>query len=479
MRKIQLFCEQFGTELRSSSFVRLLLPLMYPTNASVFELSRSNEYQRADINIVERTWVQDPKKATELVARIKHDGACLIYSIDDDLLSLGRKGPLQNESMTRRKMDVIELFARQADAILVSTDRLKEKMLFYNNTVLTVPNAIDERVMDDKSICTRQPSDGSRIVVGYMGTSTHEADLAMVREPLCRALEKYKGQLELQLIGVVSRPESLTAFEGLPFRVLRSGDATDYPCFMRWMSENVQWDFAIAPLQNNEFNRCKSDIKFLDYSAIGIPGIYSRMPTYEDSVSHLETGYLAENSSAAWEKAIDYMVLNGPGRNDLAQRAKNYVMVKRTLQQNAVNWREAIISIAERRSGAVASNERLFELQYDRFVNRIYRAVCRVVPKDGTVIVIGEGASRLQDLGFRSVREFPSRTGPLRAACMPADSHIAISHLEELRAQGGEYLLLSVTANWWLDYSAKFMKYIENRYRILAREDSCVIYSLE
>ena len=61
----------------------------------------------------------------------------------------------------------------------------------------------------------------------------------------------------------------------------------------------------------------------------------------------------------------------------------------------------------------------------------------------------------------------------------PEDSDEAISHLEDIRAQGAEYLLLPATAFWWLDRYQKFRQHLEDRYQIIARdENTCLIFDL-
>ena len=53
----------------------------------------------------------------------------------------------------------------------------------------------------------------------------------------------------------------------------------------------------------------------------------------------------------------------------------------------------------------------------------------------------------------------------------PRDSDEAISHLEAVRAQGAQYLLLPATAFWWLDEYQKFREHIEVRYPAVVRVD--------
>ena len=46
----------------------------------------------------------------------------------------------------------------------------------------------------------------------------------------------------------------------------------------------------IAPLQDNEFNRCKSNIKHLEAATLGIPSICQDMVTYESCDRRFTTG---------------------------------------------------------------------------------------------------------------------------------------------------------------------------------------------
>jgi processive 1,2-diacylglycerol beta-glucosyltransferase len=475
VKQVHLLCERFGGELRSSTFIRLLLPLTHPANAAHFRVTQGRSYEPADIVMVERTWEQDLSAAEELVRQARRDGTCLVYSLDDDLILLGKDGPLKSPSMTPEKVRLVELLARECDGVLVSTDRLKERMLFYNNRVFTVPNAIDERLFEQPPECPPGPRP---LVMGFMGTSTHDADLLMIADALRRCLHKYAGDLELQLVGGIGDPATLQAFEGLPVRVLRSGDATAYPDFVRWMWMHLHWDFALAPLEDNPFTRCKSDIKFLDYSALGIPGIYSRVASYEASVSNRETGLLVENHPAAWETAIEDIVAQGEARAELGRRARAYVLARRTLRQHAAHWREALAAILAGREGGREQLATTRERLYRRLVERVRQTVWRTVPPDTTVLVAGPGSDALLDLGRRRAWRFPRDAGTLPGGCGRADGTSIVAHLEELRHQGAEYLIVPATTLWWLDYLPEFKRHLERHYQLAAREDACLIFTL-
>jgi hypothetical protein len=50
-----------------------------------------------------------------------------------------------------------------------------------------------------------------------------------------------------------------------------------YPMFMK----NLEADIGIAPLEINEFNACKSDLKMLEYCLCGIPAVYTKIEPYK------------------------------------------------------------------------------------------------------------------------------------------------------------------------------------------------------
>jgi glycosyltransferase involved in cell wall biosynthesis len=330
-----------------SGYIRLLRPLSHPSIEGSFELSWGLVYQPADVVIIERT--VEPSMtlqlAEEYVRRVRADKAHLIYTIDDNLLDLRVEGPARY-AFTTEEMMTVRYFARESDGIIVSTESLKERMSRFNDRIAVVPNALDERLVKLRlSGHASAPARNGLKVAGYMGTLTHDSDLMMILQALRETLRKRKGELEFQLVGGIADSAVLDAFEGLAVRQLDVGDNVEYPAFMRWMSENVHWDLAIAPLEDNAFTRCKSDIKFLDYGILGIPGIYSRVKPYEASVRHMETGYLAANDNKEWLEALERLLTEDAVRQEMGRKAQEYVLSSRTLEHCARNWRDAIIAI--------------------------------------------------------------------------------------------------------------------------------------
>jgi hypothetical protein len=118
-------------------------------------------------------------------------------------------------------------------------------------------------------------------------------------------------------------------------------------------------------------------------------------------------------------------------------------------------------------------------LRYQQLVRKIREAVRAALPPGATVLVVSRGDGEILNLEGRTAWHFPQLEGGAYAGHNPADSAEAISHVEELRARGAEFLLFPATGLWWLEYYQEFRRHLEKHYPLVMRqEDMCVIFAL-
>ena len=115
---------------------------------------------------------------------------------------------------------------------------------------------------------------------------------------------------------------------------------------------------------------------------------------------------------------------------------------------------------------------------YPQIRRRIREVVNAELPTGSVVVVVGRGDDNLLQLGPRRGWHFPQTEAGVYAGFHPADSEEAISHLEELRRKGADYLLFPSTAFWWLGFYGDFQKYLESRYPCVCSDPSCLIFQL-
>ncbi len=208
----------------------------------------------------------------------------------------------------RRRVDAAERFLHAADAVMVSTPALAERFAGLNARIEVIPNALDERLLPGNLGPLAHISHGP-LVLGYMGTQTHDDDLQMILPALQELGKDLSTPLALQIVGGTAHESTWQALRDLPFPVRKLPMPSEqYPQFINWFASTPRWDIALAPLRDTPLNRGKSDIKFLDYSALGTTGIYSKVPAYANSVVHGETGWLVENQTEAWVDGLRQLI---------------------------------------------------------------------------------------------------------------------------------------------------------------------------
>lgn len=325
-----------------SAYIRLLQPLAHPSLRGRFYVTPAPLYagQEAEIVVVDRLWRPDctPALAAGLVRSVHRAGAKLVYQIDDDLLGLFAADPA---GPARR--EIVETFLHKADGVIVSTPTLRARYAPHNGQIRVVANALDEQLL----VHSRPPRhDPDSLVLGYMGTLTHDADLLLLL-PALEALARATARpLRLEIVGGAARPETLARLKQLPFPVRQlTPPAPEYPQFLPWFTGTPGWDIALAPLADTPFNRAKSDIKFLDYAGLGAPAVYSDLPVYSQSVRHGETGLLAANTAESWAAALGRLIDEPALGRELAANARRYLYNERVLAVRAGDWADALEAI--------------------------------------------------------------------------------------------------------------------------------------
>jgi len=348
LRVHALFESDDGITPFGASQIRILRPLLHPSNSDSIELTFDVKLpdKQLDAVFIDRLWRHDIDIYSQLEAQqrllstLAYRDIPFIYSLDDNLLDLNENPGSRAWPGAIQKL-ICRRFIQGASAVVVSTDAIRNRIGRLNENIVVLPNQIDDTLIDRDIAVKRTTRNSDKITFGYMGTFTHLDDLISVAGPLRNILGQHE-RLEFQVVGVGNPADIYSLFaKRKPTLVEVPGDQVQYTRFLRWMQREISWDFAIAPLEGGAFNDCKSDIKFLDYSILGIPGIYSRRPSYGNTVKQGQNGLLAE-SYQEWLDALDSMVLDDSLRNRLASQCSSEVWENRTLARHATKWADVI-----------------------------------------------------------------------------------------------------------------------------------------
>ncbi|HGE71459.1 TPA: hypothetical protein ENX78_11520 [Candidatus Poribacteria bacterium] len=291
---------------------------------------RSIDLSKYDIILFQRVIGQEI--AIELWNYCRKNGKILIYEIDDFLLGLPLGHPdysLYNDPNVQRRLIY---FLSTADYVTVSTDILRQKLLAYQENIQVLPNLLDDRIWN-KTPPPCIEKDAPIINIGFFGTPSHHNDLLIAEEALLELGNKYQDQLQIYLIGCTTKK-----LKALPNAIFLPFDLDYRRSVQRFQSLSIH--IALAPLIDNEFNHCKSNIKWLEYSIAGAAGVFSDIPTYNSSIISYSTGVLAKNSSDEWYRAIESLIINHKQRKLIVQAAQQEIESKYTLSKGYSIFRE-------------------------------------------------------------------------------------------------------------------------------------------
>jgi glycosyltransferase involved in cell wall biosynthesis len=290
---------------------------------------------------------------------VRRRGLPLVFEMDDDLLAVdGRKDTYDYHAHRAS----VERLLRAADLVTVSTEKLRDVLSDRAPRVVVVPNMLDEFLWFGDPAGAGERAHGSPTSEGvdsrrrtparsrggrpsrptcnlvYIGSRTHADDLALLR-PVMERLRQYPD-LDVTLFvvgGEESRSRLGRWYEPVPMPT--TGSYCPYPVFVRWLRrQRHAWTIGLAPLRDTQFNRNKSDLKYLEYAALGLPGIFSDLVPYRKSIRHEETGLLVENTTDAWCEGVRRLAHDHVLREGLAEAARRHVLGERCLRHDAGDY---------------------------------------------------------------------------------------------------------------------------------------------
>lgn len=343
-----------------SAHVRLLLPYRSAAvrkNWSI-KINRPDELPEpgtADVVVLQRDAGGSTLSSLEAwLPRWRASGGTFIWEVDDDLLD--------GEGLRKRGafLDAIEGLAKKvrwlsmhADIVTVSTSTLADKIRPFNKNVHIVPNYLDANLWQLKHLRDHTKGSyakvkGGPVRIGYIGTPSHQEDVEIVKEAMQRIQFEYGDGVEIEVIGVFQNITPLFGKRvGLPKK-------NDYPNFVKWLHQRVHWDIGIIPLEDDDFNKSKSHLKFLEYAALDMAIVCSDVESYRHIAQHERNALVVEKSSTAWYEAIKDLVEHVEKRERFAHQAYSDLVTSYTIEVNA----GAYLSVLDQ-TGCPAPTERI------------------------------------------------------------------------------------------------------------------------
>lgn len=260
------------------------------------------------IIVMQRPKITDIDKWFAMMALIREADCLPIYDVDDHPALLEAIG-IQNSNRL--------LLARSMPAIQTSTDDLAQFYKEQNPNVVVFANSCHKL-----DLFPPERSGPVKIFFGAFNRHGYSAEIARKISPV---LERYNAAAH-----VIS---DKAFFEGLTIPNKVFEPALEYEQYLNRMRE---CDILLTPLQGSAGEEYKSDVKYIEASALGLATIASRV-VYGKTIQDAENGLIAD-SLDDWPARLEHVLSSPEERRRIAYNAWDYVRRNRLFAMDAP-WR--------------------------------------------------------------------------------------------------------------------------------------------
>lgn len=326
MRKLRVV--MYGND-SGSRFWRLVDPAKYLRKKDIDAYVSENgindiEAEWADIIVIQSVTDKD---GIALLRRHQVERGLKIIVEADDHIELNPDSPFAKDHRVFDAQFVISRTMNIADAVTTTTETLAKTLSPYSNNIHVLPNYID---MDRWDLPHLENTTG-RIRIGWAGSITHIEDMKLIEKPIRKICREYPS---VQLV-FVGDPRIAEIFKGLPVEIQLGVPFEAWPAKLR----SLRLDIGLAPLKDTPFNRCKSNIKWIEYAIAGIPGVFSPLVYSDISTKHFDGSYgqIAETQDQ-WYRCLKNYIISPQLRQDIAGSALSCIKTGYTLTTGIKKW---------------------------------------------------------------------------------------------------------------------------------------------
>lgn len=261
-----------------------------------------------------------------IAKNLKKSGVRIIYEIDDNLLCLpdflGHHKPGLSLNIKN-----IRAIINIADQISVSTARLASHIKKINPHIEITPSHSITTYRRSKHFQTRTNE------ISIVFAASDKVLIDFITEPLLFIQKKFN--VKILVIGPLCDAMKDSGLSIEPYEIL------SYENFKHLIG-SIDNLIGVIPLDKSEFSKCKSAIKFMDYSMAGIPSICSNTPPYSDIIENNKHAILTENTYESWVDAIETLILSPTKRAGLASSGADLVGEQFNRKASAEAWKRII-----------------------------------------------------------------------------------------------------------------------------------------
>ncbi len=348
------FCNSF---LESCYAVRCLLPLQeggWDGDRTSLLASRVSPEQQAqavmdaDVVVFHRP---NDWRSLEIAKQLRAQGKKIVADNDDTYKNLDGK----NLQMALEKVDKgLDEFCKFADMVTTSTEVLAQEYRKLNDNVVILPNCVDPDMWPEPL-----KNETDKVRLGFVGSVASNSDYEGIKNTLIELSKR--SDVQLVVFGLPPEADKNDT-ESVIVRELYKKD------FDFWQSLNIEWqsfvpvanyidtlnslkiDIMVIPRNDDYFNRCKSNLKFLEASMLEIPcvvqGFEDGLSPYQvDKEDEAHMDIVLDNKD--WLDRLNPLIEFKELRENMGKAAREYVENKYAIANNIWRWEDAYKKLLE------------------------------------------------------------------------------------------------------------------------------------
>lgn len=292
---------------------------VWPQEDGGREPSASEILRLSPDSVILQHYINDPKLPTLETWQALPSRPFLVYALDDLLTDMAESNHLRKNVPSNCRAR-LKYALERCDRMVVSTDFLANAYRHLISDIRVVPNRLEQELwlpLHSQKRTTAKPR------IGWAGGTTHQGDLALLKGIIEKTRHEadwvFFGMCPQELRPLLTEYHAFTAF-------------SDYPA--RLAALNL--DIAVAPLAKIPFNQGKSNLRLLEYGALGIPVVCTDIDPYRNSPA-----CCVENTEEAWTGAIRERIYDADAREREGIALRQWVHQHFLLEDHLEEWLSA------------------------------------------------------------------------------------------------------------------------------------------
>ncbi len=259
----------------------------------------------------------------QTIEAMKDNGVKVLFEIDDYLHGIKEvKGHDFKKGFKPEILRSIERAMECCDGLIVSTPYLKKKYRHFNDNAFVCQNGIDEKRYDFER------PERDTVNIGWAGATGH-TDAVTPWFAMTGAIMK-------------ARPETMFVSIGEPYGLAFQKEigeeraiAVPWAAIEQYPAAMTMFDIALAPAGEGSWWRGKSDLRWLEAGALGIPAIVN--PIIYPEAQNGQTALTAVNQQQIAE-ALLALIDDSDLRREVGEKARAHVREKRSIKVVVKQW---------------------------------------------------------------------------------------------------------------------------------------------